>query len=68
MVLCLRRSQISGAREMDVAHSLGVGGEGGGCVEMLKKPVLEKPSTTFGELENSGLLCRLAQRSQYSKL
>ena len=30
MVLCLRRSQISGAREMEVAHSLGVGVEGGG--------------------------------------
>ena len=29
VVLCLRRSQISGAREMEVAHSLGVGVEGG---------------------------------------
>ena len=27
------------------------------------KPVLEKPSITLGELENSGLLCRWAQRS-----
>ena len=26
--------------------------------EMLQKPVLEKPSTTLGELENSGLLQR----------
>ena len=30
---------------------------------MLQKPVLEKPSTTLGELENSGLLCWWAQRS-----
>ena len=28
-----------------------------------QKPVLEKPSTTLGELENSGLLCCWAQRS-----
>ena len=27
-----------------------------GHPEMLQKPVLEKPSTTLGELENSGLL------------
>ena len=59
VVLYLGRSQISGAREMEVARSLGVGA----CVEMLQKPVLEKPSTTFGELENSGSLCRRAQRS-----
>ena len=31
--------------------------------EMLQKPVLEKPSTTLGELENSGLLCWRAQGS-----
>ena len=31
--------------------------------EMLQKPVLKKPSTTLGELENSGLLHRRAQRS-----
>jgi len=30
---------------------------------VLQKPVLEKPSTTLGELENSGLLCWRAQRS-----
>ena len=30
---------------------------------VLQKPVLEKPSTTLGELENSGLLLRQAQRS-----
>ena len=59
VVLCLGRSQISGAREMEVARSLGVGA----CVEMLQKPVLEKPSTTFGELENSGSLCRRASES-----
>ena len=29
---------------------------------LLQKPVLEKPSTTLGELENSGLLCQWAQR------
>ena len=29
----------------------------------LQKPVIEKPSTTLGELENSGLLRRWAQRS-----
>ena len=30
---------------------------------MLQKPVLEKPNTTLGELENSGLLRWWAQRS-----
>ena len=30
---------------------------------LLQKPVLEKPSTTLGELENSGLLRQQAQRS-----
>ena len=30
---------------------------------LLQKPVIKKPSTTLGELENSGLLCRWAQRS-----
>ena len=34
-----------------------------GPPEMLQKPVIEKPSTTLGELENSGLLHRWAQRS-----
>ena len=28
-----------------------------------QKPVIERPSTTFGELENSGLLRRWVQRS-----
>ena len=32
-------------------------------VILLQKPVLEKPSTTLGELENSSLLCQQAQRS-----
>ena len=32
-------------------------------LEMLQKPVLEKPSSTLGELENSGLLHQRAQRS-----
>ena len=32
-------------------------------VGVLQKPVLEKPSTTLGELENSGLLCWRAQGS-----
>ena len=31
--------------------------------EMWQKPVLKKPSTTLGELENSGLLHWWAQRS-----
>ena len=30
---------------------------------LLQKPVLEKPSTTLRELENSGLLHRQAQKS-----
>jgi len=30
---------------------------------VLQKPVLEKPSTTHGEVENSGLLHWQAQRS-----
>ena len=30
---------------------------------VLQKPVIEKPSTTLRELENSDLLCRQAQRS-----
>ena len=34
-----------------------------GPPEMLQKPVIEKPNTTFRELENSGLLCQRAQRS-----
>ena len=34
-----------------------------GPPEMLQKPVLEKPSITLGELENSGLLGWWAQRS-----
>ena len=29
---------------------------------LLQKPVVEKLSTTIGELENSGLLCQWAQR------
>ena len=32
-------------------------------VRVLQKPVIEKPSATLGELENSGLLCQRAQRS-----
>ena len=32
-------------------------------VTLLQKPVFEKPSTTLGELENSGLLWQWAQRS-----
>ena len=32
-------------------------------VRVLQKPVIEKPSTTFGELENSGLSHWQAQRS-----
>ena len=35
---------------------------------LLQKPVMEKPSATLGELENSGLLCQRAQRSWRSKL
>ena len=33
----------------------------------LQKPVLEKPSTPLGELENSDLLCQWAQKSWHSK-
>ena len=29
--------------------------------EMLQKPVLQKPSMTLGEVENSGILCWQAQ-------
>ena len=32
-------------------------------VRVLQKPVIEKPSTALGELENSGLLRWWAQRS-----
>ena len=32
-------------------------------IRLLQKPVLEKPSTTLGELEKSGLLHQRAQRS-----
>ena len=39
-----------------------------GPQEMLQKPVIKKPSTTLGELENSGLLRQQAQRSEHSKL
>ena len=39
-----------------------------GAPEILPKPVLEKPSTTFRELENSGLLCLWAQRSSLQAL
>ena len=35
---------------------------------LLKKPVMEKPSTTLGKLENSDLLPQRAQRSKLSKL
>ena len=35
-------------------------------VLLLQKPVIEKPSTTLGKLENSGLLCQWAQRSYHS--
>ena len=34
-----------------------------GKVMLLQKPVIEKPSTTLAELENSGLLRWQAQRS-----
>ena len=34
-----------------------------GPPEILQKPVIKKPSTTHGELENSGLLHQKAQRS-----
>ena len=35
-----------------------------GKVMLLQKPVIEKPSTTLAELENSGLLHRQAQSSE----
>ena len=35
---------------------------------LLQKPVLEKPSTTLKELENSSLLFQGAQRSEHSNL
>ena len=37
-------------------------------VGVLQKPVLKNPSTTLGELENSGLLVQRAQRSSHPKL
>ena len=46
-----------------VAQGAGVLGISLGPPEMLQKPVIEKPSTTLGELENSGLLRQQAQRS-----
>ena len=46
-----------------VAQGAGVVGILLGPPEMLQKPVLEKPSTTLRQLENSGLLCQWAQRS-----
>ena len=45
------------------AQGAGMIGISLGPPEMLQKPVLEKPSPTLRELENSGLLCRWAQRS-----
>ena len=45
------------------AQGAGMIGISLGPPEMLQKPVLKKPSTTLGELENSGLLHRRAQRS-----
>ena len=48
-----RRSNQSILKEISPEYSL----------EVLQKPVLKKPSTTLGELENSGLLRRRAQRS-----
>ena len=45
------------------AQGAGMIGISLGPPEMLQKPVLEKPSTTPGELENSGLLCWWAQKS-----
>ena len=39
-----------------------------GPPEILQKLVLEKPSTTLRELENSGLLCLQAQRSSLQAL
>ena len=36
---------------------------GASLLMLLQKAVLKKPSTTLGELENSGLLHRRAQRS-----
>ena len=41
----------------------GVVGVSLGPPEMLQKPVIEQPSTTLGELENSGLLRWWAQMS-----
>ena len=45
------------------AQGAGVVGILLGPPEMLQKPVLEIPSTTLGELENSGLLHQWAQGS-----
>ena len=39
-----------------------------GKVMLLQKPVIEKPSPTLAELENSGLLHQRAQGSEHSKL
>ena len=58
----LRSSQAEPSTS-PVAQRAGVLGISLGPPEMLQKQVIEKLSTTLGELESSGLLCWRAQRS-----
>ena len=64
LLVCLRVPSLQPGRATSrAAQGAEVVGISLGPPEMLQKPVLEKLSTTLGELENSGLLCRQAQRS-----
>ena len=61
------KSWLTG-KDPDATKDFRAGGEGSnrgwdGWMVLLQKPVLEKPSTTLRELENSGLLHRRAQRT-----
>ena len=62
---CLSRGPLfwHGWATSPAAQGASVVGISLGSPEMLQKPVLEKPSTTLRELENSGSLHRWAQRS-----
>ena len=54
---------LTGQATSLVAQRAGMVGILLGPPEMLQKSVLEKPNTTLGELENSGLLHWQAQKS-----
>ena len=64
LLVCLRVPSLQPCQATSpAAQGAGVVGISLGPPEMLQKPVLKKPSTTLGELENSGLLRQRAQRS-----